>query len=389
MKILYASSFGTSGYAEAGKDYMIALHNLGHKVQWFPYYFQNTRQLHTSSRDTLVNSFIVNEDNWNKNQDAVIVHLTPDHLPDWKFNKMNDMSGKLISMTVFETSKLHHDWPGFINLADMCIVPSSWNENVFIESGIEIPIYTVPHIFMQKKNIKGKVEGIDKDFFVFYVIGQWTERKGIEDTVKAFCEEFRKDERVCLLVKTFGSGYLPEDIAELKMKIMRLMSVYKNSAKVVFMVEEVSEEKIVALHTMGDCYVSLCKSEGWGLGAFDAAGYGNPVIITGYGGQMDFLKSKINHLLHYTLVPVKGMKWIKWYNENQLWAQPDLEHAKKLMRIVFSKGKKQRKNKSQKEFIRQNFSSDIVGQLLNKCLTEEIERDNYEKASYELVQEKK
>lgn len=51
----------------------------------------------------------------------------------------------------------------------------------------------------------------------------------------------------------------------------------------------ISEQNILALHARGDCYISLCHGEGWGIGDYDAAKFAKHVIITGYGGQCDYL----------------------------------------------------------------------------------------------------
>ena len=41
---------------------------------------------------------------------------------------------------------------------------------------------------------------------------------------------------------------------------------------------------------------------GGGWGAFEAARLGKPVIMTGYGGQLDYLDAELSHLVDYTLV---------------------------------------------------------------------------------------
>ena len=64
-----------------------------------------------------------------------------------------------------------------------------------------------------------------------------------------------------------------------------------------------TDRDIGALHHRGDCFVSLCRSEGWGLGAFDAAAYGNPVVTTGFGGHSDYLAGT-PYLVDFDLVPV-------------------------------------------------------------------------------------
>jgi hypothetical protein len=54
--------------------------------------------------------------------------------------------------------------------------------------------------------------------------------------------------------------------------------------------EDVSGRVIDAVHATGDCYVSLSHGEGWGMGAFDAATLGKPVLIAPYGGPADYLR---------------------------------------------------------------------------------------------------
>jgi short subunit fatty acids transporter len=39
-----------------------------------------------------------------------------------------------------------------------------------------------------------------------------------------------------------------------------------------------TDGEMLALHEVGDCFISLARAEGWGLGAFEAASLGNPVL---------------------------------------------------------------------------------------------------------------
>jgi glycosyltransferase involved in cell wall biosynthesis len=82
-------------------------------------------------------------------------------------------------------------------------------------------------------------------------------------------------------------------------------------------------------------YISLCRSEGWGLGAFNAAALGKPVIMTGFGGQLDYLLPEYAYLVDYTLVPVEDSNGRPSYCKDQRWAEPSLSHASILMRHVF------------------------------------------------------
>jgi hypothetical protein len=92
-----------------------------------------------------------------------------------------------------------------------------------------------------------------------------------------------------------------------------------------------------AIHTIGDCYVSLTHGEGWGMGAFDAATLGKPVLMTGWGGQLDYLGEDYPGLIRYRMTPVSGWLPHASYQPNQRWATPDIGHASELMRAAVAR----------------------------------------------------
>ena len=47
---------------------------------------------------------------------------------------------------------------------------------------------------------------------------------------------------------------------------------------------------MLSLMASVDCFVSLHRSEGFGLGMAQSMYLGKPVIATGYSGNMDFMK---------------------------------------------------------------------------------------------------
>jgi glycosyltransferase involved in cell wall biosynthesis len=102
--------------------------------------------------------------------------------------------------------------------------------------------------------------------------------------------------------------------------------------------DDISGRTIDAIHVLGDCYVSLTHGEGWGLGAFDAAALGKPVLITGWGGQLDYLGDDYPGLIRHRMAQVSGWLPHASYQPGQLWASPDLDHASALMRAAVSHG---------------------------------------------------
>lgn len=78
-----------------------------------------------------------------------------------------------------------------------------------------------------------------------------------------------------------------------------------------------------------DCYVSLHRSEGFGLTMAQAMANATPVIATDYSGNMDFMDDGTAALVGHRLVPV-GPNPV--YPADGTWAEPDLDAAVDWMR---------------------------------------------------------
>lgn len=326
--ILYIAPAGTSGYAEAAKNYILALSKY-HNIQWQPMYYDDSLG-NPTLKDVLAEQYIRPL----PNPDTLIIHNTADKWQELK-NKYNTPSiKKRICVTVWETDRLHPDWVVACNQSwlDEIWVPVKWNKEVFEQSGVTPPIKIVPHIFYEPQH---KFPPSDKHLIptslfgntLFYTIGQWNVRKGISETIHAFCQAFTKKDKVALIVKTHWAKYTAEHKQQCATMLQEILQQYPNAPQVHLITNHFSRTEMLQLHKSCHIYVSLCKSEGWGLGAFDAAVTGNPVVITGYGGQTEFLPPNYSYLVDYTLEKVNGMDYISWYSPNQKWAQPDLKNS--------------------------------------------------------------
>ena len=68
---------------------------------------------------------------------------------------------------------------------------------------------------------------------------------------------------------------------------------------VVFIDDYVTNGERNALMASADAYVSLHRSEGFGLTMAEAMTVGKPVIATGYSGNLDFMTEENSFLVHY------------------------------------------------------------------------------------------
>jgi glycosyltransferase involved in cell wall biosynthesis len=180
--------------------------------------------------------------------------------------------------------------------------------------------------------------------YVFYTIGTWTMRKAMEETVRAYLSCFTARDAVCLVVKT-GEVDSIRNASERKdprrsavwYTLAKILSEYHDPARIHLVTQHLTPEQIDALHARGNCYISLTHSEGWGLGAFDALQSGNPVIMPGFGGQLDYLGAGYPLLVRHTMrsVGTYPQDGLFLGMEDQHWAEACTVHAGELLRWVY------------------------------------------------------
>jgi glycosyltransferase involved in cell wall biosynthesis len=90
-----------------------------------------------------------------------------------------------------------------------------------------------------------------------------------------------------------------------------------------------------------DVYVSLHRSEGFGLGLAEAMYLGTPVIATAYSGNMDFTTAGSSCLVGYSMRRVQALDHEHYpqaetlYRSGLVWADPDLDLAARWMRLLY------------------------------------------------------
>lgn len=344
--IYYIGQYGTSGYATAAKGYLYYYFTEGFPITWNPLYFDNSKLSDDDYYDIIIKSLI------NKpipSYDIVIMHSTPDLWPKFWEEKKNILKNKIINgYCTWETNCLPKEWVKCINgYVNEVWCPSSYNEQVFKNSGVIKPIRVVPHIFLPKPlpppelvQIVDTTTGncIRKDeYYNFYTIGEMNIRKGIEDTIQAFCSAFTSKDKVRLILKVHYCSYSQENKEKCENIIKKELQKYPSHPPIICLLNNMRSNEILALHSIGDCYVSLTKAEGFGLTIFDAFNYKKPIICTNYSGHLDFLGKDYPGLVNYKLGPVTGMSiFSSNYTEEQLWAYPNIDHAVELMRKYYS-----------------------------------------------------
>ena len=333
--VKYIGQSGTSGYASAAKGYLADYVFRNISVNWTPLVFDNSNNDRNYYVDALAESRVGVS---YKEYDTLILHSTPDIWNELILTHKHNVKN-VVGYCTWETNKLPSKWVDCINVVPEVWVPSTFNKECFINSGVKSNVKVVPHIWHPQK-LFNKNDVIIYDYlrnvvsnnkYTFYSIGELNFRKGIEDLVSVF-DKFNDDfPDTQLLLKVHYKDYHPVNRQYCIDKINKLTN--KLGTSIHLILDNLSNRDILGLHSFGDCYVSLNKGEGFGLTIFDAFNYGKKVITTGYGGQVDFLGSEYKRLVKYKIDKVSGMESFSTnYSVDQEWAYPDLDHAYELMK---------------------------------------------------------
>jgi glycosyltransferase involved in cell wall biosynthesis len=171
--------------------------------------------------------------------------------------------------------------------------------------------------------------GLPGDKFLFGFVFDYlslAERKNPMGLVKAFRQAFEDREDALLVIKTINAEHAPEKAA--------LLKELAKGCNVRFIDGHISRHEMTALIASFDSFVSLHRSEGFGIGMAQAMYLGKPVIATGYSGNMDFMNHNNSYLVRYRLAELEQDNGP--YEKGNVWADPDLDHAAELMRLVFT-----------------------------------------------------
>lgn len=249
-------------------------------------------------------------------------------------------------------------------------VDEVWVPSTYVATSVSfkstVPVITIPH------SIEVKIElsrdrtyyGLPENTFLFltmYDMNSFQQRKNPEASIEAFKKAFEPDDMtVGLVVKVNNSHSNRTDMRT----ISQITSGYKN---IHVINETLSRNDTNALIQCTDSYISLHRSEGFGLGLAEAMYLGKPAIGTNWSANTDFMNQQNSCLVNYEMIHV-GMDYGP-YEAYQTWANPDVEHASYYMRrLVTDNTYRDEISLSGQQTIKNEFSPSAVGKLIEKRL---------------------
>jgi glycosyltransferase involved in cell wall biosynthesis len=194
----------------------------------------------------------------------------------------------------------------------------------------DIPVHVVPlPIEAPDRPSHSRAElGLPEGFmFLFLFDFVSAQRKNPGAVVEAFKRAFEPGAGPVLVMKSInGRERKPHLLEELTAAAAGRPDIHVVDG---YLSAEQKEATIAAC----DCYVSLHRSEGFGLTMAEAMAHGKPVIATGYSGNLEFMDDENGYLVPYRLVPIPEDWWA--YAPGAEWAEPDVDAASAFMRSVY------------------------------------------------------
>lgn len=229
-------------------------------------------------------------------------------------------------------------------------VPSEHTKRAIIntEADLEIVVNTVipkikviPHgVDIKKFYPKDKPEKFT--FVANKGFRNLQDRGGIQYLIRAYMEEFTKEDNVELLLKINPAYGIPD----LNTLLPQLKPREDNLPIMNIDTQNYPYEKLVDLYNKGHVFVSPTRAEAYNLGCIEAMACGLPVITTNFGGQTDFVNTDNGWLVGGELKTVEheimyeGIKWLT----------PNIEELRRSMREAYE-NKELVKQKSEKSIL--------------------------------------
>jgi glycosyltransferase involved in cell wall biosynthesis len=205
---------------------------------------------------------------------------------------------------------------------------------------------------------------LPEDRFLFLTMFDFSsiqERKNPAAALEAFDRAFqRSGSQATLVIKTQNADFHPQDLAVLREKL-------SGRRDIVWINQTLSRQEVYDLLAGCDAFVSLHRSEGFGLGLAEAMFLGKPVVATNWSGNTDFMRPDNSCPVNFRLVHLERDFGV--YRAGQTWADPDVDHAASLMQQVAADQElRARISLAAMKTIRDEFSPETVGRRIRARL---------------------
>lgn len=301
---------------------------------------------------------------------VTIIHINPDVL-DFACMFLPRQIWKtdyIIGFWLWELPVLPENWVLDLALFDEIWAPSNFIVET-IKKATNKPVTLIPYGIELSGSLKYSREHfkLPKDTFLYltmYDINSVSQRKNPMGAINAFIKTFEtEDIDVGIVVKI---NNLSEQSRNEFYMLKDMLEKYKN---VFFITEILNKEEVNSLINCVDVFISLHRSEGFGLVPAEAMYLGKPVVATNWSSTTDFMNCQNSCPVDYILVELQENYGP--YEKGQYWAEPNIKRASDfLLKLYKDKIFYNTISDNACKYIRENYSISKSAESVKKRLLE-------------------
>lgn len=243
----------------------------------------------------------------------------------------------------WEVPRFPSRWVSRFDALDEVWTASRYTQQILSQAG-NVPVYyiplpvSIPTATQSPESLRAAF-GLPADRVIFFFAfnpGSSMARKNPDGLIEAYRRAFGADDSTSRPLLVIKAHHLTDPMhsavaTELRTKVADVGGVLID--------HHLSRSEMNGLLNACDCFVSLHRAEGFGLGIAEAMALGKPVIATTYSSNTDFMTTANSYGVNYTLRPITledhafqpSLQSVYTPGEGQMWAEPDLDHAAALM----------------------------------------------------------
>lgn len=230
----------------------------------------------------------------------------------------------------WELPLIHPQWLDSLQYVDEIWAPTTFVRDAFI-AGTDRPVVHIPMAVSIPPDIEANRERFripeNSTAFLFaFDFSSYPDRKNPYAVIQAYLRAFGqdRDRRVSLIIKTMGDSPHKQRI------LSSIRDLAQTDERVILIDGILTRSEMYCLTKSCDVFVSLHRSEGFGLGIAEAMAMGKAVISTDFSGSRDFVNTQTGFPIPYRLIEVEPDQY-PYFTEGQKWADPDIDEAARVM----------------------------------------------------------
>jgi glycosyltransferase involved in cell wall biosynthesis len=273
---------------------------------------------------------------------------------------------KLVAVDVADSDRLSREAANLFNLADACLVPSTWSREAYIRSGVAVPVHVVPHalkpIFYEPRvgvrespslaehvDLLLKVRERYRALICFFLWHSFW-RKGGDLVLKTLSALRRERGDFAVIARTADSLFLA--------------GLETAQVPAVSLTQWLDDKAVVAVYDLCDIYPLFSRGGGFELNGLEALARGEVVLAASEGSWTDYLPPEF-------LLPVAKYEHPLPRNPYHVGLGPvvDTEKAVDKLHIIIDNLDDWRARARERAMqVRERFSAESVKNiLLNAC----------------------